>query len=442
MNFTERYHMPNPIQADVVVVGSGPGGASVARALAQAGRRVLILERGGDHRGRRYYGTYRGALRYTERGGLLYSDEGMQIVRPLMLGGATSMYCGCAAPPPTWLKDRYLVDLDPEVAETWSELGVAELAAELRGVASTTIAEAAQARGYSWKPQPKLMATQTIQQGSCSPNCMLGCRCGAKWNAASYIDQAVACGAALITHAHVTRILRDRQRAIGVTARIHGKEQTIYANTVVLAAGGVGTPRILQASGITAAGVGLTVDTTMLVYGVTPQSGVAADPPMTWAWHNPEAGYMLSTLIDPWLMYPIAIAPGNLANLRTWPDWRRVMGIMIKIKDEVSGAITPDHISKTATPADCERLAHAENIARQLLTDVGVKSSSLITSSLRGTHPGSTARIGTLVDTNLQTELIGLYICDASVFPEALARPTVITIIALGKRLARHLASA
>jgi choline dehydrogenase-like flavoprotein len=32
-----------------------------------------------------------------------------------------------------------------------------------------------------------------------------------------------------------------------------------------------------------------------------------------------------------------------------------------------------------------------------------------------------------------------LYVCDASVFPEALARPTVLTIIALGKRLARHL---
>jgi choline dehydrogenase-like flavoprotein len=151
---------------------------------------------------------------------------------------------------------------------------------------------------------------------------------------------------------------------------------------------------------------------------------------------------MLSTLIDPWLMYPLAIAQGNLANIRSWPDWQRVMGIMIKIKDEVSGAITPDRISKTATPADRERLAHAENIARQLLTDVGVSSSSVITSSLRGTHPASTARIGTLVDTNLQTELTGLYICDASVFPEALARPTVITIIALGKRLARHLGNA
>jgi choline dehydrogenase-like flavoprotein len=44
-----------------------------------------------------------------------------------------------------------------------------------------------------------------------------------------------------------------------------------------------------------------------------------------------------------------------------------------------------------------------------------------------------------MVDENLQTEIQGLYVCDASVFPEALARPTVLTIIGLGKRLSKHI---
>jgi choline dehydrogenase-like flavoprotein len=44
-----------------------------------------------------------------------------------------------------------------------------------------------------------------------------------------------------------------------------------------------------------------------------------------------------------------------------------------------------------------------------------------------------------MVDANLKTEVDDLYVCDASVFPEALDRPTVLTIIGLGKRLARHL---
>jgi choline dehydrogenase-like flavoprotein len=60
---------------------------------------------------------------------------------------------------------------------------------------------------------------------------------------------------------------------------------------------------------------------------------------------------------------------------------------------------------------------------------------------LRGTHPSGTVRIGEMLDDNLQTEIQGLYVCDASTFPEALARPTVLTIIGLGKRLAKHLLS-
>ena len=38
-----------------------------------------------------------------------------------------------------------------------------------------------------------------------------------------------------------------------------------------------------------------------------------------------------------------------------------------------------------------------------------------------------------------QTEIENLYVCDASAFPVSLARPTVLTIIGLGKRLVHHL---
>ena len=74
-----------------------------------------------------------------------------------------------------------------------------------------------------------------------------------------------------------------------------------------------------------------------------------------------------------------------------------------------------------------------------ILVEAGAKPDTLFMTPLRGTHPGSTARIGEVVGTDLQTEIGGLYVCDASVFPRALARPTVLTIIALAKRLAEQL---
>src|SRR5688572_16285591 len=141
-------------QADVIVVGSGPGGASVARGLTQAGRKVLVLERGRDYRRSPIYGTYLGALTYADRHALLFTREGLNIIRPLMAGGATSMYCGCAAPPPAWLKDRYGLDLEPYVTRTIDELHIAPLAPELRGTASTRLAEAGCELGQAWAPLP------------------------------------------------------------------------------------------------------------------------------------------------------------------------------------------------------------------------------------------------------------------------------------------------
>ena len=78
-------------------------------------------------------------------------------------------------------------------------------------------------------------------------------------------------------------------------------------------------------------------------------------------------------------------------------------------------------------------------MVRKILIEAGAKPDSIFAGPLRGTHPSGTVRIGQMVDTNLQTEVAGLYVCDASVFPEALGRPTVLTIIGLGKRLVKHL---
>ena len=427
-------------KTDVVVVGSGPGGATVARQLARAGKRVLLLERGQDYRGKSYYGTYLGALVYADRYSMLFTKEGLNIIRPLMLGGATSMYCGSAARPPAWLKDKYGVDIDSYVDETIAEIGIAPLPPHLRGIASTRIADAANALGYQWDPLDKFMRPARSASFDCGAKCMLGCRCGAKWNAAEWVDQAVATGCELMTQARVDSLIIENRQIGGVRGKVRGRPFEVEADTVVIAAGGIGTPLLLQRAGFFEAGHGMTMDTTAMVCGITREKGTGEEPPMTWAYANDEIGYMLSTLIDPWLLFPMMAALKSPRHALKWPGWGRALGVMIKIKDDISGGVTLDGgLSKPMTDQDLFRMNHGAIVAHQILKRAGADEDSIFITPLRGTHPSGTVRIGQMLDENLQTEVKNLYVCDASTFPEALDRPTVLTILGLGKRLAAHL---
>ncbi len=427
-------------QTEVVIVGSGPGGASVARQLARAQKKVILLERGRDERSKFYYGTYLGPLLYTDHSSFLYSKEGLNIIRPLMVGGATSMYCGSAAMPPAWLKEKYHVDLAQYVEDTMEELGIAPLPPDQRGVASTRIAQAAIELGYKWEPLLKFMRPARSEHFDCGAHCMLGCRCGAKWNAGEWVDDAVAAGCELMTESRVDELMVENRQVGGVRGKHRGEMFEIQAKVVVLAAGGIGTPLILQRAGFTDAGRGIAMDTTVMMYGATRERGIGNEPPMTWAYTDDEIGYMLSTLIDPWLNYPIVTAFKGARYPLTWHRWNRTLGVMIKLKDDVTGGVVRENeISKPMSERDQSRLNHAADVARKILVRAGAGPDTIFMTPLRGTHPCATARLCEMLDVNLQTEVKNLYVCDASAFPEALDRPTVLTILGFGKRLAEYL---
>jgi choline dehydrogenase-like flavoprotein len=423
-----------------IVIGSGPGGATVARELARAGEEVVVLEQGRDWRRSPVYGRYAGPLLYADRHALLFTTGGLNVIRPMMLGGATSMYCGCSALPADWWRRRYGIDLGSFAGAAAHELRIKPLPPELRGEASTRIAEAGLALGMPWHPQDKFMQPGRTAEFDCGPHCMLGCRCGAKWSAAEWIDDAVAHGARLMTRARVDRIHVGGGAVVAVDGQLRGEPFRIESDRVIVAGGGIGSAILLRRSGFHAAGRGMTMDTTALVYGYARGKGMGADPPMTWSCPDDELGVLYSTLIDPWLMYPIIMASKGPTYPLTWHRWGRTLGVMIKLKDEVSGEVRSDGtIDKSLTRGDGERLRLAEEVARQILRQAGCDPDSIFTTPLRGTHPASTARIGHMVNTDLETEVEGLYVCDASVFPEALCRPTVLTIIALAQRLATKL---
>ncbi len=113
---------------------------------------------------------------------------------------------------------------------------------------------------------------------------------------------------------------------------------------------------------------------------------------------------------------------------------------MSRIKDGLSGGVSMEgRGSKPLPPRDRYRVTHASIVARKILVRAGCDPDSVFVGPLRGTHPCATVRIGEMLDENLRTEVKNLYVCDASCFPESLDRPTVLTIIGLGRKLGEHL---
>lgn len=423
---------------DAVIAGSGPGGATVARELAKSGKKILLIEKGKNHR---FIGNPVSALFYVDRAGFLFSEEGLNIIRAITTGGSTILYCGSAAPPPEWLKTKYGVDLTDEVQETIKELKIKPLDENLIGEASRRILSSAAELGYRWEILPKFM-DPTRCKFNCSASCMMGCKCGAKWTAREYIKDAVDAGATLLTSTEVEEVVIENGKCTGVIIKQNGYRNRINAMVTVLSAGGLGTPVILQRAGIADAGHKFFCDPTVMVYGISRFRGTSADPPMTvgsYEFYDSD-GFMLSHLIDPWAMFPIAMYYKGISYLWKVFHYRKLLGIMIKVKDELAGSISPEgKISKPLTEEDRYRLHKAINVSRKILIKAGADPDSIFTSPVRGTHPGGTARIGHVVNENLETEIKNLFVCDASVFPEALDRPLVLSIIGFGKRLGKYL---
>ncbi len=423
---------------DIIVAGSGPGGATVARELARSGKKVALIEKGKHHK---FIGNPLSALFYVDRAGFLFSEEGMNIIRAITTGGSTILYCGSAAPPPEWLRTKYGIDIRDEIEETISELKIKPLPDELIGETARRIMNSANELGYKWEILPKFMDI-TRCKFNCSASCMVGCTCGAKWTAREYIKQALDGGAKLFTETSAEDVLIEDGECAGLIVKQNGFRKAIKSKITVLSAGGLGTPVILQRAGISEAGHGFFCDPTVMVYGVSKEIGTSKDPPMsvgTYEFYDSD-GFMLSHLIDPWVMFPIAMYYKGLNYLSRVFYYRKLMGIMIKVKDELSGSISPEgKISKPLTENDRYRLNKAINISRRILIKAGAEPDSIFTSPIRGTHPGGTARIGHVIDNNLETKIKNLFVCDASIFPEAPDRPLVLSIIGFGKRLAKYL---
>lgn len=256
--------------ADIVIVGSGAGGAVVAAHLAEAGQRVIVVEEGKHVPQERY-----GRMRPSETMRHLWRDGGLTMafgigntpVINVMMGecvGGSSVLTGgvCFRTPGAvhaeWAKKLGLAGLSEERMAPYYEdveesVHVEEVPVSMRSRSTALFALGAERRGHPVTP----MRRNTKGCHGCG-RCNFGCPEGAKMSVdVTYLRRAVAAGARILSDLRVERVLTTGARATGVTGRIRNGENgapgnrfTIHARRVVVAAGAFCTPMLLEKSGV------------------------------------------------------------------------------------------------------------------------------------------------------------------------------------------------
>lgn len=95
-----------------------------------------------------------------------------------------------------------------------------------------------------------------------------------------------------------------------------------------------------------------------------------------------------------------------------------------------------DKVNRKLTENDKRLVKLGTGRATDVLRAAGVSKVSV--SAVTSAHPGGSIRLGDKLDANLQSEVKGLYVCDASVIPEAFGLPPTLTLLSLARQPAAH----
>jgi len=259
-----EYDRDFEIEADVVVVGSGPGGAVTARELSEAGRRVVLVEEGPPLTPVDYELDTALSMAGTMRESGLRATMGtvMPTMQANCLGGGSVVNSAICVRAPEFVLDEWCerhalkqttrADLDPHYDAIAEFLGIAPTPDDVQGRRNLLFRDGCEALGYSCEP-----IERNVRGCRGSGECLTGCRSRAKQSMdLSYVPAAVRGGALVLTSARVESVRVDGRRALGVEGRIvepftgrAGARFRVDAGVVVLAAGCMATPVLLRRSG-------------------------------------------------------------------------------------------------------------------------------------------------------------------------------------------------
>lgn len=485
------------VQADVVIVGSGAGGAPMARELARAGWRVVVVEEGRHYTPQDFQGDPVTATRELYRDLSLTATLGTPPI-PLPLGmavgGTTLINSGtCFRTPETlfddWkrsvgLGDLRYADLLPHFDEVERTLHVADTPFELMGRNNQLFALGAQRLGYSGRP---LRGNRRDCQGA--GVCVWGCPNGAKQSTnLNYVPQALAAGAQVFTSARMSRVRlsRDGHHASGIDgvllddARAPRGSLRVDAPVVVLACGAIGTPDLLLRQGL--ANRSGEVGKNLRLHPCAKVVGLFDEP--VESWHGVPQSYLVDEFaVDGILMEGFWVPPGFLSialpafgeRLKSLMHrYRHMAGFGVMVSDTSAGRVRPGpagrplitySLNRADTAAFAKGVARACEIyfaagAREVLPPIhGLPSVTTVEQAraieqrrLRASdlelvafHPMGTCRMGddprrSVVNAQLEShDVRGLYVADAGIFPTSLGVNPQISIMAFSSLAAQGL---
>jgi len=483
--------------AEVVVVGTGAGGAVVAAELAEAGLDVVLLEEGEDVGRRDFTADALAQVRrlYRQRG-LTGTIGNTYIPIPLgcAVGGTTVINSGTCWRAPQEVLSRWerefgipdLVDrgLAVEYERVESAIGVAPVPESLRGPGDERIRRGAEALGLRGEAIPR-NAVGCRGTGVC----IFGCPRDAKQSTnVSYVPRARAAGARLYARCRVDRIAMDGRRVRGVLAtrrdargRAAGTFE-VRAPRVVVAAGALLTPVLLARSGL--ARRRSAVGRHLRIHPATRVLARFDEPVRAWAgvpqsYHihefESEGIFLQGMWLPPELQAPAVPGVGRVHKERM-AAYDRLASFGALISDTSSGRV----LSLGGRPLAWYRMNRDD--ARRLLRGIAIVARVFFAAGAREVHPGvrqrpvlrsmaeaealehlavrasdldlmafhpmGTARMGSdparsAVDpTGRLYGASGVWVADASVFPTSTRVNPQVTIMAMATRIAQRLAEA
>lgn len=347
------------VDCDVVVIGTGAGGAAVAASLAEQGHGVVMVEEG------RFFDRTDFSAGVADRLMGMWRDGGLNVGvgnAPVgvpvgrTVGGSTTINSGVAirTPDPVlreWLATGFPADFRPESFGRWTdrvetELGVAAGDPRHLGQVADLVARGADQLGARHGPLPR-NAPGCDGQGQC----VLGCPTDAKRSAnVSWVPRALRAGAGLYCGLAVSRILMHGDRAVGVLAQGQDRygaprQIEVRSKAVVVAAGALFTPMLLQRNGVRLPLLGrnLSIHPALGMMVRLPEDG-------TRPWAAIPMGYYADSQVDElvkhegYYMPPEMLAatmPFDGPRLTGWMDgWSRVGQFGFMVRDRGVGSVS------------------------------------------------------------------------------------------------------